>query len=154
MTASKNSRWLEIVSWAATKCARSHCLCALKRWHRRTALCVLLEPAQTDIQRQTDNSQSRTCWSPSRYCDNLEKLKKFELVVIPLPYTSDTLLCRIPAYVKSTIAHKLALNPFERYSQEDNRNCCHTDQSKSLSHPTTLKVTRYLISLETGSGTS
>ena len=34
---------------------------------------------------------------------SLDKLKKFELATITLPYTSDMLLCRIPAYVKSTI---------------------------------------------------
>ena len=61
---------------------------------------------------------------------SLDKLKKFELAAITLPYTSDMLLCRIPAYVKSTMVDKLVLNPIEKYSQEDNADWCHVDQSK------------------------
>ena len=49
---------------------------------------------------------------------SLDKLKKFELAAIT---TSDMLLCRFPAYVKSTIVDELALNPIERYSQEHNK---------------------------------
>ena len=71
---------------------------------------------------------------------SLDKLKKFELAAITLPYTSDMLLCRIPAYVKSTMVDKLAPNPIEKYSPEDNADWCYVDQSKRPSHPTTLKV--------------
>ena len=61
------------------------------------------------------------------------------------------LLCRIPAYVKSTLVGKLALNPIEKYSEEANGDWCHTNPSKFSSHPTTLMVIQYLISLETDS---
>ena len=85
---------------------------------------------------------------------SLDKLKKFELVAMTLSYTSDMLLCYIPAYVKSTIVDKLALNPIERYSQEINKDWFHSDQSLRPSHPITLEVIQHLISFETCSGTS
>ena len=71
---------------------------------------------------------------------------KFELAAIALSYTSDMLLCRILAYVKSTIVDKLALNSMERYSQEDDKDWCHSDQSMCPSYPTTLEVIRHLAS--------
>ena len=64
------------------------------------------------------------------------------------------LLCRIPAYLKSTMVDKLAFNPIEKYSQDNNADWCHVDQSKRPPHPITLEVIQHLISLETGSGTS
>ena len=79
---------------------------------------------------------------------------RLKLAAITLPYTSDMLLCRIPAYVKSTMVDKLALNSIKRYSQEANTDWCYMDQSSCTSHPTTLEVIQHLISLETGSGTS
>ena len=71
---------------------------------------------------------------------NLDKLKKVELAAVTLPYTSDMLLCRIPAYVKSTTVDKLALNPIEKYSHEANVN-----SSNRSSHQTTLEKIQHLI---------
>ena len=44
---------------------------------------------------------------------------------------------------------KLAVNPIERYSLEDNKDWCHSNQPMRPSHSTTLEVMRHLISLKT-----
>ena len=74
---------------------------------------------------------------------SIDKLKKFELAEITLPYTSDMLLCRIPAYVKSTMVGKLALIPIEKYSQEAKGDWRHTNPSKFPSHSTTLNTSSH-----------